>query len=96
MHPADAFQRYRKDILEIAESFGARNLRVFGSVARGEATEGSDLDLLVDLEKERGLFDLIGLKQELEDLLDCRVEVMTEASVSRHVREAVVREAVAL
>ena len=65
-------------IAAIARRYGARNLRVFGSVARGEADEGSDLDLLVDLEPGRNLFDLGGLALDLEDLLGCSVDVVTE------------------
>ena len=96
MNPQDAYRQHRDEILRLGQHHGAHRIRVFGSVARGEARADSDLDLLVDLEKGRSLFDLIGLKQALEDLLGCRVEVITEASVSRYVREAVVREAVAL
>ncbi len=96
MNPQDAYRQNRDEILRLAQHHGARRIRVFGSVARGEAGPDSDLDLLVDLEKGRSLFDIIGLKQDLEDLVGCRVEVMTEAGVSRYVRESIVREAVAL
>ena len=96
MKPPSVFREHRDEILRLAQHHGACRIRVFGSVARGEAREDSDLDLLVDLERGRSLFDLIGLKQELEDLLGCRVEVLTEASVSPYVREAVMQEAVAL
>ena len=80
----------------MAQRHGANRVRIFGSVARGEAREDSDLDLLVDLEKGRSLFDLIGLKQALEDFLGCRVDVLTPASVSPYIREDVLREAVVL
>ena len=83
-------------IREIAGRHGARRLRVFGSRARGTAREASDLDLLVDFESGRDLLDLISLKQELEALLGCVVDVVTEAGLSPHLRESVLREAKAL
>ena len=66
---------------------GARNIRVFGSTARGEAHTGSDLDLLIMLEPGRSLLDLVAIKQELEDLLGCNVNVITDASLSPYLRE---------
>jgi len=86
----------REDILHLCAKYGARNVRVFGSVARGEADEGSDLDLLVELEPGRTLFDLGGLQYELEQLLGRRVDVVTERGLKRRIRERVLREAVPL
>ena len=86
----------KKEIHRIARQHGARNLRVFGSVARGEAGEGSDLDLLVEMEPRRSLLDLVAIKQDLEDLLGCKVDVVTEAAVSPYLRERVLNEAVSL
>ena len=65
-------QDLRADILRIADLHGARNVRVFGSEARGDATPVSDLDLLVDMDKDRSLLDLVGLGQDLQDLLGRR------------------------
>ncbi len=65
-------QDLRADILRIADLHGARNVRVFGSEARGDATPASDLDLLVDMDKDRSLLDLVGFGQDLEDLLGRR------------------------
>ena len=84
----------RDEVLRLAASFGARNVRVFGSLARGEADEASDVDLLVDLEPGRSLFDLGGLQFELEALLDCRVDVVTERGLKTRIRDRVIREAV--
>ncbi|MGH9063027.1 MAG: nucleotidyltransferase family protein [Acidimicrobiales bacterium] len=84
----------REEILVIASRNGASNLRVYGSVARGEAREGSDIDLLVDMEPGRSLLDLAGLHLELEDLLGCRVEVGTD--VKPRLRDRVRAEAVVL
>ena len=83
-------------LMEVAARHGARNVRIFGSVARGTATEESDLDLLVDFEPGRNLFDLVGLKQEIEEALGGRrkVDVVTENALPPLVRERVLREAV--
>jgi hypothetical protein len=89
-------ERHRLDILRIARSHGARRIRVFGSFARGEEREDSDLDVLVDLEPGRDLLDIVAIKQDLEALLDRRVDVVTELAVSPYIRESVLREAAAL
>jgi predicted nucleotidyltransferase len=83
-------------LVETAARHGAHNVRVFGSVARGTATEESDLDLLVDMEPGRDLFDLVALKREVEESLGRRVDVLTESSLSPYLREKVLREAVPL
>ncbi|HEV7678252.1 MAG TPA: nucleotidyltransferase family protein [Candidatus Dormibacteraeota bacterium] len=90
----DTLHARRTAILEVARRRGARNVRVFGSVARGDAQETSDLDLLVDMEPGRTLLDLSALERELSELLGCRVEVGT--TVSPQVRARVLKEAVAL
>lgn len=92
----ELFTNKRDDILRIAAQYGARNVRIFGSVARGEARPDSDLDVLVDVEPGRSLFDLGGLLMELQDLLGCRVDVVTEQGLRPRLRERVLREAVPL
>jgi hypothetical protein len=84
----------RKDILRIAAKYGARQVRVFGSVARGEDDEQSDVDFLVDLEAGRSLLDLGGLQYELESLLGRPVDVVTEHGLKARMRERTLREAV--
>ena len=89
-------QKYRKEILTLASHHGARDVRVFGSLARGEGTDSSDLDLLVTLNEGRSLLDLVGLKQDLEDLVHRPVDVVTERALSPYLRERVLSEAAPL
>lgn len=86
----------REEILHIAAKHGARNVRVFGSVARGEADTESDLDLLVEMEPGRSLLDMGGLLMDLQDLLGCRVDVVTEKGLRERVRDRVLKDAVPL
>ncbi len=83
----------RNEILRIAANHGARNIRIFGSAARGEAGPGSDLDFLVDLEPERSLLDHVALIQDLEDLLGRKVDVVTENSIYWLLRRRILKEA---
>ena len=85
----------RAEVLQAAERHGARNVRVIGSVARGDATADSDLDLLVELERGRSLLDHADLMIELETLLGCKVDVATEQGLRLRVRDRVLAEAVA-
>jgi len=89
-------QQYRAEILAMAMLHGARDVRVFGSLARGEGREDSDLDLLVTLGEGRSLLDLVGLKQDLEDLVKRPVDVVTEQALSPYLREHVLSEAIPL
>jgi predicted nucleotidyltransferase len=91
-----ALRAKREEILRIAASHGARNVQVFGSRARGEAGPDSDVDILVKLDPGRSLLDLVAIKQDLEDLLGCQVDVVTEAAISPYIREEVLKEAVSL
>jgi len=86
----------RDEIIKIAANHGAKDLRIFGSVAREEATQSSDLDVLIKLEAGRSLLDLVAIKQDLEDLLGCSVDVVTEDAVSPHIRDQVLKDAVSL
>jgi predicted nucleotidyltransferase len=87
---------HRAEILAIANQHGARSLRIFGSVARGDARPDSDIDLLVELEPGRSLLDLIAIKQDLEDILGRRVDVLTEASLSPYLKQRVLQDAIPL
>ena len=86
----------REEILQIAHKHGARNVRVFGSGARGNMQPGSDIDLLVEMEPGRSLLDIIAMRQDLEDLLDCKVDVVTEAALSPYIRDEVLSQVVSL
>lgn len=86
----------REDILRIAAQHGARNVRVFGSAARGEAEPDSDVDLLVDVGPGRTPFFPGGLIADLEELLSRQVDVVTEDGLHWYIRERVVKEAVPL
>lgn len=84
------------EITRIAERHGATNIRVFGSVSRGDADNNSDIDFLVDLERGRSLLDLGGLLMDLQKLLGRRVDVVTEKGLRPRIRERVLREARAI
>jgi predicted nucleotidyltransferase len=92
----DELKARREAILAIAERYGARDLRVFGSVVRDQADAASDIDFLVELEPGRTLFDLGGLLMDLQEHLHCKVDVMTPAMLKPRVRERVLREAMPL
>jgi predicted nucleotidyltransferase len=89
-------QKYRTQILDLASRHGADNVRVFGSLAQGEGRRDSDLDLLVTLREGRSLLDLVGLKQDLEDLVHRPVDVVTERALSPYLRDRVLSEAIPL
>ena len=94
---ADRFLKSkREEILRIAAKRGARNVRVFGSVARGDARPDSDVDFLVELEPDRSLLDLGGLLMDLQDLLGRKVDVVTEKGLHWYFRDRVLEEAVAV
>ena len=82
-----------KEILRISRQHGARSVRIFGSTARGEASVTSDLDILVDMEARSTLLDIVAIKQDLEDMLGCRVDVVTESALSPYIRKDVLKEA---
>jgi uncharacterized protein len=86
----------REKILDIAERHGARRVQIFGSLARAESERHSDVDFLVELEPGKSLLDLIAMKQDLEDLLECKVDVVTKRAVSPYIRDEIVAQAISL
>ena len=87
-------KRNREEILRVSAQHGARNVRIFGSVARDEADETSDIDFLVEMDPGRSLLDLGGLQVELEALLGRPVDVVTVRGLKARIRSTVLREAV--
>ncbi|MBI4533038.1 MAG: nucleotidyltransferase family protein [Candidatus Melainabacteria bacterium] len=96
MDLAELIVEKREQILAVAAKRGARDVRVFGSVARGDYDNESDVDFLVELEPGRSLFDLSGLICDLEELLGVKVDVGTYRMLKRRNREEILKEAIAL
>ena len=87
----------QRDVINrVVTQYGGSNIRIFGSAARGDATDSSDLDILIRLEPGRSLLDLIAMKQDLEDLLGCKVDIVTEAGLSPYLKDNILSEAVSL
>ena len=93
MNLQSLLEEKRDAILDIAKRHGARNVRIFGSVARGDYDEKSDLDFLVEMEPGRSLFDHASLLLDLESLLGRKVDVVSERGIKARMRERVLREA---
>ena len=96
MDIAEVLRTKRQQVLQIARQHGAYHVRVFGSVARGEAQPDSDIDLIVEMEAGRSLLDMGGLVMELQELLGHRVDVVTERGLKSRIRARVLAEAVPL
>jgi len=88
----EIIQDRKEQILSLAAKYGASNVRVFGSVANGTADENSDIDFLVDLEKDRSLFDLGGLLMDLQELFNRKVDVVTENGLHWYIKERIISE----
>jgi predicted nucleotidyltransferase/DNA-binding XRE family transcriptional regulator len=93
---AQLVRRHKVEIIELARTHGARNVRLFGSVARGEDTLESDIDFLVKTPDENALSIAISLQAALESLLGCKVDVSPESILKPNVRKAALREAVTI
>jgi hypothetical protein len=96
MNIRDLLHTKREEILRTAAKHGARNIRIFGSVVRGEEDEKSDIDLLVEMEPGRSLLDHAALWLELEEVLGRKVDVVSDRGIKARIRERVLREAVPL
>jgi hypothetical protein len=92
----ETLTRRREAILRIARRYGAHDVRLFGSVARGDATASSDVDLIVRFDPDRSLFDHGGLIADLEELLGAKVDVVSEGGMRERFRKRVLEEAVPL
>lgn len=96
MHASGILQQRKSDILALAHRYGLRRVRVFGSTARGDVHPGSDIDLLVEPGPGVSIIDLGGFQSELQDLLGCHVDVVTENGLRPRIRQRVLDEAVGL
>ncbi len=93
MRPSEALRHHRQEVLALAAQHGARSLKVFGSVARGEDTDASDVDLLAEFVEGATLFNAFALQESLEALLRHRVELATQDGLHPLIRAQVLREA---
>jgi hypothetical protein len=93
---ADLLKFKRPEILRLAQAHGAHNVRIFGSVVRGEARPESDVDFLVEMDSGRSLLDLIELSQDLETLLQRKVDILTDQGLSPYLEQRIHAEAVPL
>lgn len=93
MPTLDTLHDKKAEILAVASRHGAHNVRVFGSAARGEDTPASDVDLLVDFDPDRSLYDLVGLQLDIESLLGRRADIVTEGGLNARLRERILSEA---
>ena len=87
---------HRSEILAIADKYGVHNIRIFGSVARGEQSVDSDLDLLVTMDSDRSLLDRIGVMQDVRDLLHINVDVVNEKAIHKLIRKSILSQGVAI
>ena len=92
----ESIQQMRDAIIELARHHGASNIRLFGSVARGDATESSDVDLIVRFDPSRSLFDHGGLIVDLEELLGVKVDVASQAGMRERFRDHVMKDVIPL
>jgi uncharacterized protein len=96
MRPSVALASKRDAVLALAAARGAGRLRVFGSVARGDDREGSDVDLLIDMPPGTSLLQIVGLQLDIEDALGIRVDLCTERELHPNLRSRILAEARAL
>ena len=95
MHIGELRNR-KEDILKLATIFGVKDIRVFGSVARNEEDRDSDIDLLVEMEKNKSLFDRLGFKHELERMLQQKVDVISIKAIHGRLKENILKESLSL
>jgi predicted nucleotidyltransferase len=87
MKPSIALGQHKEEVRKVLERFHVKNPKVFGSVARGEDTEKSDIDILIEVDKDISYYELAQIETELEAILGCRVDVVTRACLAPDVAE---------
>lgn len=95
-HLIDTLREHRDEIIVIARQHHADNVRLFGSVARGDDLEDSDVDFLVDFQPDSTLFDQIRLTESLSNKLGCKVDIISSRALNRHLAHRIQQEAIAL
>lgn len=89
-------KQYRSNIIKLAEQYHSTNIKVFGSVAKGENTENSDIDFLIDPTPEQDLFDVIRLRRALQELLKCDVDIVHSTALHHSIKQEVLSSAIPL
>ncbi|MBP0029247.1 nucleotidyltransferase family protein [Roseofilum sp. Guam] len=89
-------EQYRSKIIKLSEQYHSTNIRVFGSVAKGENTENSDIDFLIDPKPEQDLFDVIRLRRALQELLNCDVDIVHSTALHHSIRQEILSSAIPL
>lgn len=92
----DILKQHRDEIIAVAAKYGVKNIRVFGSVVRGESDELSDIDLLVSLDRGVTLMKMSALRRELEGILGCKVDLVSDNGLRERIKDKILSEAVAL
>ena len=82
-------KNYKEDILRIADKYGVTDVRVFGSVARGDAKEGSDVDFVVRFPKDASFITYGEMQDELEGVMSCRVDLLSENGINKHLKDEI-------
>lgn len=88
----DQIEEIKDTLIEVLMKYGVKRAALFGSIVRGEATKGSDIDLLIEFEGRKSLLDLVGLKLELQELLGREVDVITYKSIHPLLKERILNE----
>ena len=89
----DFIEKFRRQMIQIARDHGAKSVQLFGSFAIGNATDQSDIDLLVEMESNRSLLDIIAIKNGIEEITDRKVDVVTRKALSPYIADQIIRSA---
>ena len=89
----DFIEKFRRQMVQIARDHGAKSVQLFGSFAIGNATDQSDIDLLVEMESNRSLLDIIAIKNDIEEITDRKVDVVTRKALSPYIADQIIRSA---